>query len=257
MKDSLLNQAMFGDMMGNQEPLPWKELDFPPYDELSDGVRWTLKRLPRMPIVRGYFRGLQPMKHPNWILLRDEEIWMSLTPMEMESQAPHLLAARGHTVIMGFGMGMLVYNVLQNPNVDRVTVVEIEPEVVDLIDDASDMLTWPGIGKLDKVYADALTWKPDSTVDVVLADIWPNLGEDSLRKDMQQINKNVNPKVIAGWGMELDYIDWMSDQGYKPGDENTETYLAYIKDIGLPLIEQDNPDYPRWAFEAAKNVIMY
>jgi len=257
MKDSLLQHAMFGDMMGNQEPIPWKELEFPPYDELTDGERWTLKRLPRMPIVRGYFRGLQPMKHPNWILLRDNEIWMSLTPMEMESQAPHLLAAYGHTVIMGFGMGMLTYNVLQNENVTKVTVVELEREVVDLIDDASFMNDWPNIDKLEMVYADALTWSPPAPVDVVLADIWANLGETSLRTDMQQIQKNVNPTVIAGWGMELDYIDWMSDNGFVPGNEDMENYLAYIKDVGLPLIEQDNPDYPRWALEAAKNVIMY
>jgi len=67
----------------------------------------------------------------------------------------------------------------------------------------------------------------------------------------------VKPKVIAGWGMELDYIDWMHENGKEPGDESLETYVAYAKDIGLPLIEQDNPDYPKWALEAAKNVIMY
>jgi len=257
MKDSLLDHAMFGDMMGKQDGMPWRPLKTPDYTELTDGVRWTIKNAGRLPLVRGYFLGLQPMHQDNWILLRDEELWMSLTPMELESQAPHYLAARGHTVIMGFGMGVLTYNVIQNENVDRVTVIEIENEVVDLIDDSADMLSWPNIGKLDFVYEDALDWKPKSHIDVVLADIWPNLGEDSLRPDMQQIYKNVKPTTIAGWGMELDYIDWMNEQGHTPGDENLETYLAYIKDIGLPLIEQDNPDYPPWAMEAAKNVIMY
>jgi len=155
MKDSLLDHAMFGDMMGKQDGLPWHPLETPEYTELTDGVRWTIKKLGRLPLVRGYFLGLQPMREQNWILLRDEEIWMSLTPMELESQAPHLLAARGHTVIMGFGMGVLTYNVLQNENVDRVTVIEIENEVVDLIDDSSDMLSWPNIGKLEFKYEDA------------------------------------------------------------------------------------------------------
>jgi len=257
MKDALLDHAMFGDMMGKQDGLPWLPLETPAYTELTDGVRWTIKKLGRLPLVRGYFLGLQPMREENWILLRDEEIWMSLTPMELESQAPHLLAARGHTVIMGFGLGVLTYNVLQNENVDRVTVIEIENEVVDLIDDSADMLSWPNIGKLELVYEDALDWTPDGSVDVVLADIWPNLGSENLRPDMQQIYKNVKPKVIAGWGMELDYIDWMHENGKEPGDESLETYVAYAKDIGLPLIEQDNPEYPKWALEAAKNVIMY
>jgi len=257
MKGSLLHHAMFGNMMGRQDGMPWRPLVVPAYTELTDGVRWTIKDAGRLPLVRGYFLGLQPMQHPNWILLRDEEIWMSLTPMELESQAPHLYAARGHTVIMGFGMGVLTYNVLQNENVDRVTVIELENEVVDLIDDSADMLSWPNIGKLDFVYEDALDWKPGSTVDVVLADIWPNLGETSLRPDMQQIYRNVKPTTIAGWGMELDYIDWMSDQGHEPGDEDMHNYRDYAKAIGLPLIEIDNPDYPQWAMEAAKNVIMY
>jgi len=141
--------------------------------------------------------------------------------------------------------------------VDRVTVIELENEVVDLVDDSADMLSWPNIGKLEFKYEDALDWTPDGSVDVVLADIWPNLGSTDLRPHMQQIYKNVKPAIMAGWGMELDYVDWMSDQGFKPGDESLENYRAYAKDIGLPLIEQDNPDYPMWALEAAKNVIMY
>ncbi len=235
--------------------LPWPALEVPDYREARHGD-WVLGKH-SVPLLRGYFNGLQPMTRPNWVLLKAGQVWMSLTPMELESQAPHAAAAYGHTVIMGFGMGMLTYNVLQNPAVDKVTVIEIEPAVVKLIRKATSMDSWPGIEKLDIQYADALKWLPAEPVDVVLADIWSNIGDMQLRPDMQTIQKNTNAKVIAGWGMELDYISWMADNDYSPGDECKGTYRRYAKDIGLPLIETDRDIYPALATLAAKNVILY
>jgi len=235
--------------------LPWKKLKIPDYKAVESGD-WSLTKHD-VPYIRGYFNGLQRNKLPNWVLKKGSEIWMSLTPMEVESQAPHAAAAYGHTVIMGFGMGMLTYNVLKNPAVTKVTVVEIDPEVVELIKEVSDMDNWPGIEKLTIEYADALEWKPSEPVDVVLADIWPDLGDMKLRPDMVKIYENTKPTVIAGWGMELDYISWMQDNGYAPGDECMGTYRRYAKDIGLPLIEIDNDEYPGLALDAARNVTMY
>jgi len=235
--------------------LPWKKLKIPDYKAVESGD-WSLTQHD-VPYIRGYFNGLQRNKLPNWVLEKGNEIWMSLTPMEVESQAPHAAAAYGHTVIMGFGMGMLTYNVLKNPKVTKVTAIEIEPEVVELMRLAANMEDWQGIEKLEIVIADALTWTPDEQVNVVLADIWADIGSMRLRGDMQTIQKNVKPDLIAGWSMELDYVTWMQGQGYEPGDEDAYTYSEYVEDIGLPLIEQGSDAYPPLALAAARNVVMY
>ncbi len=242
-------------ILDTYDTLPWPELEVPEYSEATKSD-WKLEKK-NFPMIRGYFKGLQAPKHDNWVLTKGGQFWMSLTPMETESQAPHAAAATGHTVIMGFGMGMLTYNVLKNPAVTKVTVIEIDPEVVELIKEVSDMDNWPGIEKMTMVYADALEWKPSEPVDVVLADIWENLGEESLRPDLVKIYENTKPTVIAGWGMELDYISWMNDNGYSEGDETTDTYYEYAEDIGLPLIEKGNDWYPKLAVTAAYNVTMY
>ena len=118
----------FAEMFEQPVKLPWPELEVPEYSEASNGGGWKLeKKTP--PMIRGYFNGLQIPKNDNWVLTKDNTFWMSLTPMETESQAPHAAAATGHTVIMGFGMGMLAYNVPKKPEVTKVTVIEIDPEV--------------------------------------------------------------------------------------------------------------------------------
>lgn len=252
---NILTEAFGMSWLGNQEPLPWSKLEVPAFKEINRGS-WKLKRS-LIPLARGYFRGIQPVKG-NWILFQDDVLWMSLTPMELESQAPHVAAAYGHVVVMGFGMGVLVYNLLKNERVNRVTVVEIDRTIVGVIEAAADMESWEGI---EKLYVedgrDALEWKPKEKVDVLLADIWPHLGDMRIRAELQRMNENVKPTLIAGWGMELDYIDWMREQDYTPGDEDLESYQRYAKEIELPLIEQDNIIYPALALEAAKNVVLY
>jgi hypothetical protein len=41
------------------------------------------------PVPRGYFRGLQTAA-ANYLLMRDGRVWMSLSPVEIESLAPHV-----------------------------------------------------------------------------------------------------------------------------------------------------------------------
>jgi predicted membrane-bound spermidine synthase len=67
---------------------------------------------------------------------------MSLSPVEVESLAPHVPHMRGHVVIAGLGMGLALYNALRRPAVWRVTVVERDPEVIALFD-AIRGAEWP------------------------------------------------------------------------------------------------------------------
>jgi spermidine synthase len=59
---------------------------------------------------------------------------MSLSPVEIESLAPHVAHMRGHVVIAGLGIGLALYNALLRTAVRRITVVERDPEVIALFD---------------------------------------------------------------------------------------------------------------------------
>lgn len=93
---------------------------------------WELKRQ-FQPVLRGYFRGLQTATE-NYLLTRGGRVWMSLSPVEIESLAPHIPHMRGHVVIAGLGMGLALHNALLRPAVRRFTVVECDAEVIALFD---------------------------------------------------------------------------------------------------------------------------
>ena len=84
-------------------------------------------------VLRGYFRGQQTAAE-NYVLTRSDWVWMSLSPVEIESLAPHVAHIRGHVVIAGLGMGLALYNALLRPAVRRVTVVERDADVITLFE---------------------------------------------------------------------------------------------------------------------------
>ncbi len=218
------------------------------YDE------WTLKQI-NTPIIRGYFTSFQSATN-NYSLCRGKTLWMSLTPMELESQSHHVLAASGHTVLMGLGMGLLLYNVLLNNDVEKVTVIENDPDIIELFYQITSATTWPNWEKVSIIVADALSWIPSEPVDYLAVDIWSALGDINLRFDGQKIQQNVQAKQVALWGQELDFITYCVEQGYSPPCTLSQ-YHEYIEAIGIPLIEADNPKYPDYCFRAAEMVMNY
>ena len=173
--------------------------------------------------------------------------------MERESLAHHATNAYGHTVVMGLGMGLLLYNIITRDEVTKVTVVESDRYIVELLYQITDSTSWTGWEKVNIVIADALTWQPDEPVDFLSVDIWQKLGDMNQRPDAQQIQGNVKAKLVALWGQELDFITFLTHQGYEP-PATLAHYHEYIEVIGIPLIEADNPEYPEycmWAGEIA------
>ncbi|QJE74557.1 hypothetical protein HHL28_17135 [Aerophototrophica crusticola] len=110
------------------------DLFVPRYRETGSG-RWRMTMAPLSTSI-GYW-GTPYMVADLVGLLRENgrggwETWMSLAPMELESQEVGCRHARGHTVIMGLGMGWAAANTALNPNVTAVTVVERDPDVLAL-----------------------------------------------------------------------------------------------------------------------------
>jgi len=112
-------------------------------------------------------------------LMRNSTLVMSDTPDELSDCLPFLYEARGDVLINGLGLGTTVDLVLSLPEVGRVTVVEIAPEVITLV--GPHLLEKYG-ERLDIIEADALTWKPPTgkRYSAVWHDIWDNICADNL-----------------------------------------------------------------------------
>lgn len=73
--------------------------------------------------------------------------------------------ARGDVLVIGFGLGMILIPMMKKPEVNSVTVLEIEQEVLDLV--ASQLKLNE---KVNIVLADALDWQTDRKFDFIWSD---------------------------------------------------------------------------------------
>lgn len=228
--------------------LPYPDMPTPPYHPMQ-GERWRLHQAMIL-AAPGYFSGPRPLPWTNYLLVRDGETWMSLVPGEVESQAPHLAVAHGIVVICGLGMGVMAYAVSALRAVERVVVVERDPEVIAMFRQFAAFDRWPQRGKVELVQDDACAYRR-ADVDFLYADIWPYYRMDAMITDMQRMHANMPSPRCGYWGQELDMVDWARSRGVVLEDFGAEHVRSFAAEHGLPLIGLENPDYPALCRKAA------
>jgi len=125
-----------------------------------------------------------------------EDPWMSFTPMEVFTLRPGTRKAKGHVIVAGLGMGYQLQEVCKKRSVDRVTLVEIDQELVDWIFPLCDTH-----GKdVDVVIGDAKKLVPKMEADVALIDIYRGYGNNGhmMRYYIQKHRAKINTVWI--WG---------------------------------------------------------
>ena len=112
-------------------------------------------------------------------LVRNGSVIMSDTPDEISDHLHAIAMAKGNVLVNGLGLGIFAAAVLEKPEVDQVTVVEIAPEVIRLV--GVYLRQWYG-NRIRFALADALEWRPPTGVryDVVWHDIWDTICTDNL-----------------------------------------------------------------------------
>jgi hypothetical protein len=133
-------------------------------------------------------------------LRRKGALWMSDTPAERMDHLDFIRAAKGHVLISGLGIGVCIGPVLAKPEVESITVLEIAPEVIELI---AGHYADP---RLTVVETDALTWKPPKGIryGAVWHDIWRDICADNL-PEMHTLNRRYARKADwkSCWSQDL------------------------------------------------------
>lgn len=232
------------------------DLYFPRYRPGSRGG-WEMKVIP-MPSGRGYWGGVYQMT--GTVIMEgpadgERQSWMLMVPAELQSQEIGLRAAHGHTVVFGLGMGWLAANVAMRPAVERLTVVERDPDVIGLIEDQGVFTQLPDEArrKVEVVEADALDWRPDGAVDSLQADIWLALfGGESKLDEVRRMQANVGAGQLYFWGQELEIWRYACRRAGGTPDLDWPTVRAIVEeDLRLPLVLPDWEDYPERIAAAA------
>ncbi len=129
--------------------------------EYSDG---------RMIAPIGFFT--QEFSYP--CVLEDGREWMLITPNEIETMRPAIAKARGNVLALGLGLGYFAYMAARKPEVQSVTVVERDRDVISLF--RSEILPqFPVKPKIEIIEYDAFSYVEsvsDRQYDFAFADLW-------------------------------------------------------------------------------------
>lgn len=235
------------------------DLFVPEYRE-GNWNEWEIRKA-ALCFDHGYHSGIWLVDNLSVLLRNDNagdsppETWMSPSPHEIESQELGCRHAFGHTVIMGLGLGWVAVNAALNPEVDAVTVIEIDPDIIELTAELRILEQLPGKAaeKITVLEADALTWRPERPVDFLYADIWQKLGQRCALPQVRQMQDNVNARLIYFWGQELAVYNEMQKSPSPPALTSQSVSHCIRHQIGLPLLIPETPDYAAMIHRVIEN----
>jgi hypothetical protein len=106
---------------------------------------------------------------------------MSDTPAEINDHYWFVSEAEGNVLVTGLGLGIVANALALKPEVKKVTVIEIDTDVINLV---ANHLTAKHGDKLEIIQADAFTWIPPQPrkrgmFDCAWHDIWPSICSDN------------------------------------------------------------------------------
>ena len=244
--------------------------DTPLHQRLMDQYGFGLFTLPRYrPIEIGDWRirihlpamgkgylGASVMES-RAVLTHRRRVWMSTCLLEQESHAWHVHCAHGTVLIAGLGIGMYTYAVAMKPEVTRVIVADISPDIIALMQQSTGFDDWPCRDKVTLIEADVLA--PDfadrikallgeTPIDYLYADIWPNFPADEAPAQTAAMARALQPRAAGWWGQELSFARHCLDT---EAALDETAFSAYFAGLGVPA-PKITAGYAAFAEDAAK-----
>lgn len=123
-----------------------------------------------------------------------DEVWMSITPNEINTMQPYIDKVKGNVLVLGLGLGYFPFMAAQKDDVRKITIVELDQNIIDIFKDKLLPL-FPHKEKINIIKGDALNYLKVNKVhyDFVFADLWHN-PEDGLPiylqiKELESLHK--------------------------------------------------------------------
>lgn len=134
------------------------------------------------------------------ILKEGEKLWMSDSPSEISDMEQLSEWAKGHVFVAGLGLGLLVHTLALKDEVTKITVVEINQDVINLVKP-----TLPE--KVTVVHQDFklyLAMNDQTQFDYFILDVYPDLDSDMLRTMLDHWELITKEGKRGGiWGLNI------------------------------------------------------
>lgn len=181
----------------------------------------------------GYFE--RPFKY--LAILKNNVIWMSLNPNEINTMKPYINNARGNVLVGGLGLGYVAFQMSLKSNVSHITIIEKDPEVIKIFKNHIFDF-FPNKNKIEIVQDDFIkymkTHRNLQEFDYIFADLW-HTPEDGLPlfDKIIKISKLKNVKVDC----------WLN-----------KSMISYVRRCLLSVFEEYYLNYSDKDYQSANNI---
>ena len=145
-------------------------------------------------------------------LIQGSECVMSDTPMEKRTNREFVANAHGNVLIGGLGIGLILLAIQDKEDVEQITVVEKNKEVIELV--GSQL---PLNSNVHIVNDDVFEYKPLLKYNTIYMDIWNYINEDVYNEQMKPLISRYRQYLVPKSEDENRYIDcwckWQAKNG--------------------------------------------
>lgn len=148
--------------------------DYLPYEFFQTFPRYK-KENPFLYGEAGFFK--KRMTFP--VILENNRVWMSVVPSEIRSMEKDIEAAKGKVITYGLGLGYYAFMASEKEEVESVTVVEMNRDVISLFK-RNILPQFPNKEKIRIIEADAFAFiekQEDGIYDTAFSDFWSGVDD--------------------------------------------------------------------------------
>lgn len=147
-----------------------------------------------------YQTGISPGRYVE--LSYKGECIMSDTNMEKRTNRDFVINAHGNVLIGGLGIGLILLAIQDKEEVKKITVVEKNKEVIELV--GSQL---PLNEKVEIINADVFNYNPAQKYNTIYMDIWNYINSDVYQREMKPLISRYRRYLVPKSEDESRYID--------------------------------------------------
>jgi len=130
----------------------------------------------------------------------NNRLWMSITPMEIQSQYIPIKQAHGNVAVGGLGMGYYLLRIMAKDNIDSIDIYEIEEKAITFF--KKNFRYRKGFDKVNFILGDVRKLMKDKTYDYAYIDVYPDMLPEEVITDKELLTMNNQIDTYHFWCQE-------------------------------------------------------
>ena len=143
----------------------------------------------------------EEFEYPGIRQIDNDRTWMSVTPNEVYTVQPAIDNAKGKVLTLGCGMGYFAYMASLKEEVESITIIELEQDVIDLFEN-SILPQFENKDKIKVIKADAIDFMKDindGEYDYCFADIWIGIDHIEPYFAVKEVCRHLRKTKVDYW----------------------------------------------------------